>query len=76
MLSVTYPDGMNKLEAEAYANRAVRKYGESNVRAVDISLVGTNVEITAHLVDSPRERIARLSPAFVEGMRMATEVMR
>ena len=76
MMSVTYPDGMNRLEAEAYANRAVRKYGESNVRAVDIALNGANVEITAHLVDAPRERIARLSPAFVEGMQMASEVMR
>lgn len=74
LMSITYPESMNNLEAEAYADYAVRKYGESNVRAVDIEVSPANsnvVEITAHLVSDPRERIARLSPAFVDGMVFA-----
>lgn len=67
MCKVTYPAGMSETEARAYADRARRKYGESNVRAVNVEIVGLNVEITAELVDNPRERISRLHPAFAGG---------
>ena len=64
----TYPEGMSLEEAQAYIDRAKRKYGESNVRKVNILLHGDTVEIVATLKEGCRERIRRLSPEEVKNL--------
>lgn len=65
----TYPEEMGVDEAQAYVDRAKRKYGESNVQGVEIHLEGNLVEIVATLKEGCRERIKRLSPAEVRTLR-------
>ena len=62
----TYPEEMGIDEAQAYVDRAKRKYGESNVQGVEIHLEGNLVEIVAPLKEGCRERIRRLSKAELE----------
>ena len=59
-----YPSHMTPEEADLYVDAARRKYGESNLRGVDIELNGSNVEITVRLVEDPRMRLKRLSVDF------------
>ena len=59
------PNCMDKVEAGLYANRAKRKYGESNVRGVTLELKNDVVTIHASLVHEPRERLRRLSPEMI-----------
>lgn len=60
------PNCMGKLEAELYAKRAKRKYGESNVRGVKLDVKGDVVTIRYSLVHEPRERLRRPSIEMVE----------
>ncbi len=53
----TYPEEMGIDEAQAYVDRAKRKYGESNVQGVEIHLEGDLVEIVATLKEGCRERV-------------------
>ena len=60
------PYGMDKTEAELYAKRAKRKYGESNVRGVTLEVKNDTVTIHYSLVHEPRERLRRPSMEMVE----------
>lgn len=63
-----YPDDMPIQEAEAYKARAKMKFGESNIRSVEIELIGDSVEIRTELLEGARERIRRLSPEMVQAI--------
>lgn len=65
----TFPDEMGADEAQAYVDRAKRKYGESNVQGVEIRLEGNLVEIVATLKEGCRERIRRLSAEEVKTLK-------
>ena len=60
------PYGMERTEAMLYAQRAKRKYGESNVRGVKLEVKDDVVTVHTALVHEPRERLRRLSPEMVE----------
>lgn len=60
------PNCMGKAEAGLYAQRAKRKYGESNVRGVKLEVKGDVVTIHYSLVHDPRERLRRPSIEMVE----------
>ena len=64
-IEVIIPNCMGKDEASLYANRAKKKYGESNVRGVTLEVNGNAVEVRTTLIREPRERLRRLSPEMV-----------
>lgn len=59
------PNCMEEKEAGLYAQRAKRKYGESNVRGVTLEVKDNVVTVKASLVHEPREKLRRLSPEMV-----------
>ena len=65
----TYPEEMGIDEAQAYVDRAKRKYGESNVQGVEIHLEGNLVEIVATLKEGCRERVRRISSEELETLK-------
>lgn len=64
-LTVITPEEIGPGEANAYAIRAIDKYGKENVQGIHVKMVGENIQIYYRLKDQFIEDLPRPSEATI-----------